>query len=192
MRTTDVRYGSATGQTTQDDGRVRSGAGSAAGLVRRARRAADLSQRDLAARLGVSQSRVARWETGRSSPSLADLEQVMSLAAMRLALLDAAGARVEPMREDAARDRAGRRFPAHVDPAARGWWLPPGAHLAPDGSQWLQRSAAVGDVRIGYDRGMWRTVLRGLFGTPPDHPAHDELVAAARAETTPPAGDADG
>lgn len=50
------------------------------GLVRRARRAADLSQRDLAARLGVSQSTVARWETGQSSPTLYLVEQMLALS----------------------------------------------------------------------------------------------------------------
>ena len=38
------------------------------GLVRRVRRILDVSQRGLAALLGVSQSVVARWETGRTSP----------------------------------------------------------------------------------------------------------------------------
>ena len=40
------------------------------GLVRRIRRILDVSQRGLAALLGVSQSVVARWETGRTSPRM--------------------------------------------------------------------------------------------------------------------------
>ncbi|WP_191280514.1 helix-turn-helix domain-containing protein, partial [Nocardioides flavus (ex Wang et al. 2016)] len=43
-------------------------AGQVPGLVRRVRRILDVSQRGLAALLGVSQSVVARWETGRTSP----------------------------------------------------------------------------------------------------------------------------
>ena len=82
------------------------------GLVRRARRAADLSQRDLAARLGVWQSTVARWETGQSSPTLYLVEQMLALGGLRLTMIDPAGEPVAPMREDAPRDRAGRRFPA--------------------------------------------------------------------------------
>lgn len=61
------------------------------GLVRRARRTADLSQRDLAAALGVSQSMVARWETGRSVPCLALLARLLRLAGLRL-VVEVAGA----------------------------------------------------------------------------------------------------
>src|SRR5215210_5990817 len=104
------------------------------GLVRRARRAADLSQRGLAARLGVSQSTVARWETGQSSPTLSLVEQMLALSGLRLEMTDADGVSVAPMREDAPRDRAGRRFPAHVDLDALGWWVPPGLHLS---VEWL-------------------------------------------------------
>lgn len=55
-----------------------------AGLVRRARRVADLSQRDLAGVLGVCPSTVAHWETGRRLPDLALFEAVMRLAGLRL------------------------------------------------------------------------------------------------------------
>jgi len=40
------------------------------GLIRRARLRGGLSQRELAKRLGTSQSLVARWERGRVSPSI--------------------------------------------------------------------------------------------------------------------------
>ena len=46
------------------------------GLIRRVRREADLSQRDLAALLRVDQSLVARWETGALSPSVPHLEEL--------------------------------------------------------------------------------------------------------------------
>ena len=156
-------------------------AGDAPGLVRRARRAADLSQRDLAAHLGVSQSRVARWETGRTSPTCADLAAVAALAGWEVGLVDAGDVRVSPMRDDAVRDRAGRRYPAHVDPTARGWWLPRDACLTAEFPGALARARATGDVRVAYDRGRWRAVLRGLLGTPPDHPTRAQLVESALA-----------
>jgi transcriptional regulator with XRE-family HTH domain len=39
-------------------------------VVRRMRRAASLSQKELASRLGTTQSAIARWETGEVSPRL--------------------------------------------------------------------------------------------------------------------------
>ncbi len=105
-----------------------------AGLIRRARRIADLSQRDLACRLGVSQATIAHWETRRTVPSLWQFEAVLRIAGLRLQVVvadaeqvfvtdthtavpvDAHGA-VLPMREDGVRDSAGRRYPAHLDPA---------------------------------------------------------------------------
>jgi len=154
----------------------------ASGLVRRCRRSADLSQRDLADRLGVSQSRVARWETGRTSPTCDELAAVASVAGWEVALVDTDHARMTPMRDDAVRDRAGRRYPAHVDPEGRGWWLPPGSHLTVEGPAALARAAATGDARVAYDRGLWRAVLRSLFGTPPDHPTREEVVASVRSK----------
>ena len=55
-----------------------------AGLVRRARRVADLSQRDLAVLLGVCQATVAHWETGRRAPGLRDFEGLLRLAGLQL------------------------------------------------------------------------------------------------------------
>lgn len=155
------------------------------GLVRRARRAADLSQRDLAARLGVSQSTVARWETGQSSPTLRMVEQMLSLSGLRLGMVDPEGASVAPMREDAARDRAGRRFPAHVDLDALGWWMPPGLHLS---VEWLDahRLAVQQRVpRIRYERATWRDTMRRLLGVPDDHPTWEELVSAVETRLAP-------
>jgi transcriptional regulator with XRE-family HTH domain len=151
------------------------------GLVRRARRAADLSQRDLAARLGVSQSTVARWETGAASPALSIVEQMLALGGLRLGLTDDRGESVAPMREDAARDRAGRRFPAHVDPRAATWWVPPGLHLSVEGLIARRRAAQQRIPNIRYERSMWRSILRLYGGIPDDHPTWAELVAAVEA-----------
>ena len=155
------------------------------GLVRRARRAADLSQRDLAARLGVSQSTVARWETGQSSPTLSLVEQMLALSGLRLEMTDPGGGSVAPMREDAPRDRAGRRFPAHVDLDALGWWVPPGLHLS---VEWLDayRLAAHQRIpRIRYEHATWRGTYRRLLGVPDDHPTLAELVSAVETRLSP-------
>jgi transcriptional regulator with XRE-family HTH domain len=146
------------------------------GLVRRIRRVAGLSQRELASLLDASQSRVARWETGRTSPSLADLERMAARAGLRLVLVDDDGASVEPMRLDGARDRGGRRFPAHVDLHATEWWTPPGSHLTVEGLTARLESQRRGQPRIGYSRGIWQRLERALYGVPPDHPSREELV----------------
>jgi aspartate carbamoyltransferase catalytic subunit len=55
-------------------------AGEIPGLIRRIRRILDVSQRGLAALLGVSQSVVARWETGRTSPRASVLHRLLDMA----------------------------------------------------------------------------------------------------------------
>ena len=84
------------------------------GYVRRTRRLADLSQRDLADALGVSQPTVSRMERG-GGISLREFERVLATAGLRLAVVDEAGDTVEPMPTDVFRDRGGRRRPAHLD-----------------------------------------------------------------------------
>ena len=85
-----------------------------AGYVLRARRRADLSQRDLAERLGVSQSTVARLES--SGVTTVDrLETILDLGGMGLAVVDDEGVPVDPFPDDVVRDNARRRFPAHLD-----------------------------------------------------------------------------
>ena len=56
------------------------------GLIRRARREAALSQRDLARRAGTSQSALARYEGGHSQPSLTTLERILRAAGKTLRL----------------------------------------------------------------------------------------------------------
>ncbi|SFK90263.1 helix-turn-helix domain-containing protein [Geodermatophilus ruber] len=94
------------------------------GMLRRIRRLADLSQRELALRVGVSKSAVAAAEAGTRDLPVRVLAHAAALAGLRLALLDEQGAEVPGMDGDAVRDGAGRLFPAHLDPryGDEGWW----------------------------------------------------------------------
>lgn len=160
-------------------------AGDIPGLVRRVRRILDVSQRGLAALLGVSQSVVARWETGRTSPRANVLHRLLRLAGVEIGFHDEdTGEVVEPMRDDGARNRAGSRFPAHVDLKARGWWVP--RHLRTwttnDAYRWHKRSRLAEDPSIGYRASRyWKRLEREAWGTPIDHPAHHQLVAELHA-----------
>jgi transcriptional regulator with XRE-family HTH domain len=86
-----------------------------AGAVRRIRRRADLSQRQLAQAAGISQSLVARVEAGKQDIAVGLLERLAALAGLRLVLIDEAGNEVAGMDDEAVRDQSGRRFPAHLD-----------------------------------------------------------------------------
>lgn len=85
------------------------------GLVRRARREGDLSQRELAALLGVDQATVSRWETGQAVPDVLTFARVLALGGLDLAVLDAEGEPAVPMSEAPPRDGQGRHYPAHLD-----------------------------------------------------------------------------
>jgi transcriptional regulator with XRE-family HTH domain len=97
-------------------------------LIRRVRRAADLSQRELAARAGLSQSTVVRAEAGTRVPSLDILQRLLACAEFELVVIDRDGHVVQPMRESEwTRDRGGRRYPSHLDvlldPHYGDWWF---------------------------------------------------------------------
>lgn len=85
--------------------------------VVRVRRLADLSQRDLAALVATTASTVCRIESGASVPTVALFEQILAVAGLHLAVVDAEGRLVAPVPEDLVRDNQGRRFPAHLDVA---------------------------------------------------------------------------
>ena len=155
--------------------------GGVPGFVRRVRRILDVSQRGLAALIGVSQSAVARWETGRTSPRVSIVQQLMRLAGLRATVQDEeTGAVVEPMRDDGHRDRAGRRFPAHVDLEVTGWWVPRGLDCTLDHERWRRRSRDEQEPRVRHHTSRyWRHLLRRVYGTPIDHPAWRQVVAEA-------------
>ncbi len=55
-------------------------------LIREARRAAGLTQAQLASRASTTQSAIARLESGRTSPTVANLDRVLRAAGRRLEL----------------------------------------------------------------------------------------------------------
>ena len=155
--------------------------GGVPGLVRRIRRMLDVSQRGLAALLEVSQSVVARWETGRTSPRVSVVQHLFRLAGLRAEVHDAeSGEVVEPMRDDGARDRAGRRYPAHVDLTVTGWYVPGGLACTAEPGLWRRWSRARKDPCVRHHTSAYlRWRQRRVLGTPVDHAARRQLVAEA-------------
>jgi len=96
-----------------------------AGAVRRIRRRADMSQRQVAEACGVAATVVAKAEARtRDLPTLV-VSRLAAVAGLRLALLDSAtGDEVQPMTDDAVRDAGDRHFPAHLDTrhGDDDWW----------------------------------------------------------------------
>jgi transcriptional regulator with XRE-family HTH domain len=146
------------------------------GVLRRIRRSADLSQRQLADRLQIAKSSVGRAESGVAGLDVRMLARAAVLAGLRLALLDVKGAEVGPMTADGARDRGDRRYPAHLDTryGDEDWWH--GEHRYAREQPWYTFD------RLRYTRDYWRD----RTGTPDDHQraqpgdSPDERAAARR------------
>ena len=97
-----------------------------AGLLRSARAVADLSQRDLAARCGVSKSALARMEQDTTGRTTTVQAWAAALRACGFTIeVTREGRRLAPDRDDA-RDRGGRLLPPHLDPhpvwRSLDWW----------------------------------------------------------------------
>ncbi|WP_323099253.1 helix-turn-helix transcriptional regulator [Intrasporangium sp. YIM S08009] len=142
-------------------------------LFARVRRLADLSQRELAARVGVTQNAIARVESGDGLPSLVLLARVLAVGALRVSLTDAAGSAISPVPDDLVRDNAGRRFPAHLDVAPpdevpyERWAYP--RYDRPAARGWYQ-------LRPARDR----DAADRVSGRPDDHPTAAELETRVR------------
>ena len=112
------------------------------GLVRRVRRNAGMSQRAFATVLGCSKSTVAKWESGRSHPRLVRLEQILAISQLQLKAVNASGSEISGFGRDAALDRAGRQYPAHINllrwRPGRHWWglIGYGVHCMPPEFVW--------------------------------------------------------
>lgn len=135
-----------------------------AGLARRARRLAGLSQRELAARSGVGKTTVSRVESGRLMPRVDTLERILGVARLRLVVIDEDRRVVLPMRVwDGTTDGAGRRYPAHLDtildPFPGEWWAdiyglarPPETFHRDPFRREAQRRRSVWEVRVAQHR----------------------------------------
>jgi transcriptional regulator with XRE-family HTH domain len=86
-----------------------------AGCLRRIRRVADLSQRELAEQVGLSKSALAAAESGTRDLPATRLARAAALAGLRLALIDTEGCEISGMTPAGARDGGNRRLPAHLD-----------------------------------------------------------------------------
>jgi transcriptional regulator with XRE-family HTH domain len=64
-------------------------------LLRDARLAAELTQRELARRTGIAQPTIARIEAGRASPRIETLERLLAACGARLAVEPAAGVGID-------------------------------------------------------------------------------------------------
>ncbi|SDM53009.1 Helix-turn-helix domain-containing protein [Geodermatophilus siccatus] len=129
------------------------------GVLRRIRRTADLSQRELASAAGLSVSAVAHAEAGtRDLPSCA-LARAAELAGLRLVLLDAEGREVRGMHPDGPRDSTRRRLPAHLDTQHTDEVADRWAHRLDRPQPWFT---------FGLDRAA-RNRQRARVGTPEDH-----------------------
>lgn len=112
---------------TEPEPGIRIGGYSLAGIIRKVRRVADLSQRELAKHAKVSPATVAGYETGAITPSLEALQRVLNAANYQLVVVDVDGRLAVPLEvwQDVA-DGAGRRYPAHLDtildPVFGEWW----------------------------------------------------------------------
>jgi hypothetical protein len=117
----------------------------------------------------VARSTVARAETGDRDLPVSVLVRAAELAGLRLGLLDAGGREVPGMTPGAVCDRAGRRFPAHLDTrfSDDGWW---------HGPERYSRERPWYTFDRGRDR---RDAVREVIGTPPDHqqPGHGDAPA---------------
>lgn len=129
------------------------------GMVRRIRRLADLSQRELAQRLSVSKSRIAAAESGVGGLDVRLMAEAGRLCDLRLVLVDQQGTEVARMDPDGVRDMGYRRFPAHLDTrySDAEWWYAPLRSDRPDPWYTFDRNREVRD--------RWRS----REGTPQDH-----------------------
>jgi transcriptional regulator with XRE-family HTH domain len=80
-------------------------------LIKEARRRAALPQSELASRLGVPQSTIARWETGRIAPSFDNVTRAIRACDLELSVgLAAKDAQLEALVDDYLRMTPAERF----------------------------------------------------------------------------------
>ncbi|WP_231934889.1 GNAT family N-acetyltransferase [Micromonospora viridifaciens] len=154
-------------------------------LLRRLRRRADLSQRELAARAGVPQATVARIESGRAvDPRYRTVERLVQAAGGQVRFdsgpVDEPPRLPAPVPHDELRDQAGRQYPAHLDvwevrepkdwPGA--WWaewyrLPPEKYPLPLPSATYEVNREYRDRRREAEQVRRSVTVRRVIGTLP-------------------------
>lgn len=137
------------------------------GLVRAARRRADLSQRAFAEKVGVHHGTIAKIEAGERLPSLGLFVRLMAAAGLRLVVIDEGKRQVQPMEDyDDVRNLAGRRFPTHqdliFDPDPGEWWGDCYGLARPP--ETFHRSKALRDAQRRRSR--WEVRVKQLRGAP--------------------------
>ena len=137
-----------------------------AGLVRRARRMSDMSQRQMARFARTSSSTVGKVETGFLVPSVGLLARLLGAAGLHLVVVDPDGRVVTPMDDwDDTRDGADRRYPSHLDtildPEPGDWWgdtyglaRPPETFHRSPALRERQRRRSQWEVRVAKYRGV--------------------------------------
>lgn len=143
------------------------------GMVREIRSRLGLSQRGLAARIGLSPSTVAGLETGRQQLSLDVLHRLLAASGLRLAVFDEFGSEVLPLSDDVPRTNGGNRYPAHLDPSIP--TTSPALSTMGLGVH-TDRPARV----FWYSQRKRRDGERLVEPTPADHPSTAEYRQAAR------------
>ncbi|MEV0716532.1 helix-turn-helix transcriptional regulator [Asanoa sp. NPDC050611] len=130
------------------------------GLLRAARRRADLSQRQLAKKSGASHGTVGRIEAGDLAPSLAMVERLLAACGFRIVVVDHCSRKLQPIVDsDNTLDGGRRRFPAHLDvildPLPGEWWgdiyglaRPPETFFRDRGRRDRQRRRSQWEVRV--------------------------------------------
>jgi transcriptional regulator with XRE-family HTH domain len=138
------------------------------GLVRKARRLADMSQREMARAAEVSQAAISKIEAGTLTPSIALLQRVLGAAKLWLVVVDDRGHVVEPMKDwQDTRDGAERRYPSHLDiildPKPGEWWADQYGLTAPP--ETFRRDRAVRDMQR--TRSQWEVRVAKYRAVPP-------------------------
>jgi transcriptional regulator with XRE-family HTH domain len=138
------------------------------GLIRKLRRRADLSQRELAKAAKVSPSTVARVESGALVPSLTMLLRLLAAGRLMLVVTDEQGTVVQPMRVwDDTHDGAERAFPAHLDlildPRRGEWWADVYGLARPP--ETFHRDRRYRDARRR--RSQWEVRVKQFYALPP-------------------------
>ena len=138
------------------------------GLVRRARRIADLSQREMATAAGTASSTIGKIEAETLTPSVGLFQRVMAVAGLHLVVVDADGRVVLPMGDwDDTRDGAERRYPSHLDtildPEPGEWWADQYGLLRPP--ETFHRDRERRDIQRARSR--WEVRVALLRSVPP-------------------------